>query len=78
MSFIHKILDRASRHNNTTEEKPQRRSFFGFGATNKDEKPKMEEDDHQSTEKVMEKPALTSSIHTSGNLIYLYQLYIYI
>lgn len=66
MSFIHKILDRASRHNNTAEEKPQRRSFFGFGTTNKEEKPKMEDDDHQSTEKVEEKPALTSSIHTSG------------
>jgi hypothetical protein len=33
MSFIHKIIDRATRHNNTTEEKPQRRSFFGFGGS---------------------------------------------
>lgn len=32
MSFIHKIIDRATRHNTTTEEKPQRRSFFGFGS----------------------------------------------
>ncbi|CAO0795321.1 unnamed protein product [Mucor circinelloides] len=31
MSFIHKIIDRATRYNTTTEEKPQRRSFFGFG-----------------------------------------------
>lgn len=61
MSFIHKILDRASRH--TAEEKPQRRSFFGFGVTNKDEKPKMEEE-------TIEKSALTaSSIHTIGKKI---------
>jgi hypothetical protein len=33
MSIITKIIDRATRHNNTTEEKPQRRSFFGFGSS---------------------------------------------
>jgi hypothetical protein len=33
MSFIHKIIDRATRHSNSTEEKPQRRSFFGFGGS---------------------------------------------
>ncbi|KAI8053666.1 camp-dependent protein kinase 1 [Gilbertella persicaria] len=40
MSFIHKIIDRATRnsssssssHYGSSEEKPQRRSFFGFGA----------------------------------------------
>lgn len=78
MSFIHKILDRATRHNNAAEEKPQRRSFFGFGATNKDEKPKMEDDDHPSTEKVVEKPALTLSTHTSGNLVFLFVTQAYI
>lgn len=59
MSFIHKMLDRASRH--TTEEK--RRSFFGFNVTNsKEEKPKME------VEESSEKSALTPSIHTSGKI----------
>lgn len=49
MSFIHKIIDRATRHHTTEESKPQRRSFFGFGGTSsgcttKDGKPKMEDE----------------------------------
>jgi hypothetical protein len=42
MSFIHKIINKATRYS-SSEEKPQRRSFFGFGTT-KDEKPKTEEE----------------------------------
>lgn len=50
MSFIHKIIDRATRHNTTTEEKPQRRSFFGFGSTSLNSSSTIDRQDLQQPE----------------------------
>ncbi|KAF1799104.1 camp-dependent protein kinase [Mucor lusitanicus] len=50
MSFIHKIIDRATRHNTTTEEKPQRRSFFGFGSTSSNSSSTIDRQDLQQPE----------------------------
>ncbi|KAI8640555.1 camp-dependent protein kinase 1 [Parasitella parasitica] len=69
MSFIHKIIDRATRHNTTAEEKPQRRSFFGFGvgSTSTNNITTAAKEDLQQQQQQQLEPSKSSSITTTTN-----------
>lgn len=76
MSFIHKIIDRATRHNNATEEKPQRLSFFGFGGSTSTSASSIDQqiDEPDAVEPELKKTpsTTTNSSLKTGKHIYIY------